>query len=288
MKISKSKFLAGCQCFKRLYWQVHKPEFAVEPDAATEAIIQQGREVGMLARQLFPGGVEIRSDRGLDQAIRATRELVANPADPTIFEGTFKHHNVVVRVDMFHRRGDGRWRLIEVKSSTAVKDHHVDDFGIQSRVVSGSGVDLASDCLAHVNRHYVFEGGSIDAWRIFKIRNLTRRVERLQPKMTFQLRSKFTPVLAMPKAPEMPPGRHCTRPVTCEFYDRCNPPRPKDHIGYLPSSHASAAKELEAIGLESILDIPEDFDLTEIQSRAATSVQTGDPWYDSVARRRSW
>ena len=34
--------------------------------------MQQGLEVGMLARQLFPGGVEVRSDRGLDEAIRCT------------------------------------------------------------------------------------------------------------------------------------------------------------------------------------------------------------------------
>jgi hypothetical protein len=82
MRISKSKFVAGCQCVKRLYWQVHEPELAVEPDAATEAIMQQGQKVGMLARQLFPGGVEVRSDRGLDEAICATRELAANPAVP--------------------------------------------------------------------------------------------------------------------------------------------------------------------------------------------------------------
>ena len=34
MNISKSKFVAGCQCLKRLYWQVHEPELAGEPDAA--------------------------------------------------------------------------------------------------------------------------------------------------------------------------------------------------------------------------------------------------------------
>ena len=45
----------------------------------------------MLARQLFPGGVEVRSDGGLDQAIRATRELVANREVPAIFEGVFEH-----------------------------------------------------------------------------------------------------------------------------------------------------------------------------------------------------
>jgi len=63
MRISKSKFVAGVQCLKRLYWQVHEPELAAEPDAAAEAIIQQGREVGLIARQLFPGWVEVgRSD----------------------------------------------------------------------------------------------------------------------------------------------------------------------------------------------------------------------------------
>src|ERR1017187_2556793 len=90
MRISKSKFVAGCQCVKRLYWQVHQPELAAQPDAATEAIIEQGREVGLLARQLFPGGVEVGSDGGLDQAIRTTRALVSNPEVPAIFEGVFE------------------------------------------------------------------------------------------------------------------------------------------------------------------------------------------------------
>ena len=138
MRISKSKFVAGCQCVKRLYWQVHEPELAAEPDAADQAIMQQGHEVGMLARQLFPGGVEVRSDRGLDDAIRTTRELVANREVPAIFEGVFEHDGVLVRVDVLHRRRDGRWRLVEVKSTTEVKDQHLDDVGIQYRVVSRS------------------------------------------------------------------------------------------------------------------------------------------------------
>jgi predicted RecB family nuclease len=278
MRISKSKFVAGCQCLKRLYWQVHSPELAAEPDAASEAIIQQGHEVGMLARQLFPGGVEVRSDRGLDAAIRSTRELVANREIPAIYEGVFEHGGVLVRVDLLHRRRDGRWRLIEVKSTTEVKEHHLDDLGIQYRVVSRSGLDVGSCCLAHVNRAFVFDGQNIDAKRFFRIRNLTRRVERLQPKLTFQLRADFT-ALSLPQAPQIAPGSHCTNPVTCEFYDRCNPPRPEDHIGYLPRLHASAAEELEELGIASIHDIPDAFELTEIQRRAADCVQTGKPWF---------
>ena len=280
MKISKSKFVAGCQCVKRLYWQVHEPELAAEPDAADQAIMQQGHEVGMLARPLFPGGIEVRSERGLDEAIRTTRELVANRKVPAIFEGVFEHDGVLVRVDVLHRRRDGRWRLIEVKSSTSVKEEHLDDVAIQYRVLSRCGLDVGSCCLAHVNRSFVFRDGIIDPWHFFRIRNVTRQVAKLQPKLTFQLRAQFT-VLNMPKAPDIAPGRHCMSPVTCEFFDRCNPPLPDDHIGYLPRLHASAEEALEELGVESIRDIPADFPLSERQRRACTSVQTGEPWYDN-------
>ena len=278
MKLSKSRFVAGCQCLKRLYWQVHQPELAAQPDAAAEAIIQQGHEVGMLARRLFPGGVEVDCSRGLSDAIRATRELLRDQSVPAIFEGVFEHGGVLVKVDVLHRRRDGRWRLIEVKSTTDVRDHHLEDVAIQYRVVSRS-LDLATACLAHVNRAFVFDGQNIDAKRFFRIRNLTRRVERLQPKLMFQLRSEFT-VLAMSNAPDIAPGRHCTDPVMCEFFDHCNLPRPNDHIGFLPRIHASAMEELEELGVESIRNIPADFELTEIQRRAATCVQTGEPWFD--------
>jgi len=282
IRISKTKFAAGQQCLKRLYLQVYQPELAAEPDAADEAIIEQGHEVGLLARQMFPGGVEVTSEGGLDQAIRATGELVTNPEVPAIYEGVFEHGGVLVRVDVLHRSRDGRWRMIEVKSTTDLKEHHVEDVAIQYRVVSRSGLDVASACLAHINRGYVFEGGSINVRQFFKVRNITRRVVKLQPKLTFQLRAQFT-VLSMPKAPDIPSGRHCSDPVTCEFFEHCNPPRPNHHIGYLPRLHASAAEKLEKMGVALIRDIPDDFELTEIQRRAATCVQTGEPWFDREA-----
>jgi hypothetical protein len=40
MKISKSKFCAGVQCLKRLYWQVHEPELATQPGVTDPVIIE--------------------------------------------------------------------------------------------------------------------------------------------------------------------------------------------------------------------------------------------------------
>src|ERR1051326_1195175 len=75
--ISKSRYLAGCQCLKRLYLQVHQPKLVAQPGGSGKGIIEQGREVGLLARELFPGGVEVDGSAGLGQAIGTTKELVA-------------------------------------------------------------------------------------------------------------------------------------------------------------------------------------------------------------------
>ena len=201
--------------------------------------MEKCREVGVLARQLFAGGVEVKSGDS-EEAIRITRELLANPDVPAIFEAAFENGGALVRVDILQRRRDNRWRLIEVKStpkSTAdVKEEHLDDVAIQFRVVSRSGLDVASSCLMHVNRDYVSQGDSVDVHQFFRMTNLTRKVEMLQLKLTFQLRSELR-VLVMPGAPDIPPGPHCTKPVTCEFYDCCNLPCPNDHIEGGTRSH---------------------------------------------------
>jgi hypothetical protein len=125
---------------------------------------------------------------------------------------------------------------------------------------------LASVWLAHINRKYVLTGETVDPRQFFLFRNLTRRVQNLQPELVLQLRSQFR-VLAMPKAPDVPTG------------DRCNRPLPNDHIGYIPRLHASAMEQLEEMGVESIHDIPDDFELSEFQRRACTAMQSGKPWF---------
>ena len=280
MRISKSKFMAGVQCLKRLYLQVHEPKLATQPNGANEAIIEQGHAVGLLARELFPGGIEVDSSDGLGQAIRSTKELVANPEVPAIFEGAFEYQGVIVKTDILQRRNENHWRLVEVKSTADLKEHHLEDVAIQSYVLSRSGLKLASVWLAHVNRAYMLAGEAVDPRQFFLLRNLTRRAQQLQPALTFQLRSQFR-VLAMPEAPDLPTGPHCTNPVTCEFFDRCNPPLPTDHVGYLPRLHASAMEQLEELGVESVHDIPADFELSEIQRRACDTMQTGQPWFSA-------
>jgi len=281
--ITKSKFIAGCQCLKRLYLLVNEPQVGRGKDASDFSLMAQGREVGKLAQQLFPGGVSVRTG-DTAEAVRVTRELLANPEIPAIFEGAFEHDRVLVRADVLQRRKENHWRLVEVKSSADLKDHHLEDVAIQSYVLSRSGLKLASVWLAHINRGYVLTGDRVDPSQFFLFRNLTRRAQNLQPELTFRLRSQFR-VLAMPEAPDLPVGQHCISPVVCEFFSLCNAPKPPNHIGYLPRLHASAMEELEEMGVESVEDIPNDFELSEMQRRACTAMQTGQPWFSAELKK---
>ena len=52
--LSKSTFVRGCQCEKSLYLNKYHKEFQSSISTNQEAVFWQGKEVGILARQLFP------------------------------------------------------------------------------------------------------------------------------------------------------------------------------------------------------------------------------------------
>ncbi|MCR4287579.1 MAG: hypothetical protein NUW09_06170 [Deltaproteobacteria bacterium] len=55
--LSKSRFIRGLQCHKSLWLYSHEPELMKEPASGLLAAYEIGKEVGVLAHGLFPGGV---------------------------------------------------------------------------------------------------------------------------------------------------------------------------------------------------------------------------------------
>jgi hypothetical protein len=56
-RLSKSRYLSGLQCSKRLYLEISNRDLATPFDDATQAILDTRTEVGELARDRYPGGV---------------------------------------------------------------------------------------------------------------------------------------------------------------------------------------------------------------------------------------
>lgn len=139
--------------------------------------------------------------------------------------------------------------------------------------------------MAHVNRDYVYHGGTIDPWRFFRIKNVTRQIGTLRPKLPLQVESELR-VLSLSEPPDIKSGPQCTDPRPCEFYDRCNPPIPENHISQLPRISTKVVIKLQELGVSTIGDIPDDYPLNERLRRACTSVQTGQPWFSAELPER--
>jgi len=150
--LSKSRFTAGLQCHRLLWWRVHEPD-APELTAglADQAILDQGTRVGELARSYVPGGrlVDLPYD-AFAERITATRRLLAEGV-PAIYEASFSAGHVYAAVDILTREPDGL-HLIEVKSTTSLKEEHLPDIAIQLHVLGRSGLEPARAELMHLNR----------------------------------------------------------------------------------------------------------------------------------------
>lgn len=282
IRLSKSKFVAGMQCLKRLYWQVHEPELAAEPDGGQAARLAQGNDVGILARRAFPGGVLVQTEGNeLDDAVARTETLLNDRSVPAIFEATFRHKGVLIRVDILQRRPRQRWRLIEVKSALDFKEHYLYDLALQYYVLSGYGLAMSGAWLMHLNRKYICDPDNLRPEDMFILENLTPKVKKfvlLVPKLIRRQRR----VLNRQTLPNIEPGPHCSTPFQCEFFDQCNDPVPPDHITTIPFLSDKKRQNLVDLGIDSIWQIPDDFPLTELQRRVCTAVQNSQPWFSDL------
>ena len=277
IRISKSKFVAGIQCLKRVYFQVHQPELAEEEDEGLQSRLEQGQEVGLFAQKRFPGGVLVGFENGIGDALAHTAALMNDSSVRAIFEATFMYASLLVRVDILQRRPSNSWRLIEVKSSVEVKPHYLYDLAIQHHVLSGCGLAISSACLMHLNRDYRYDGKQHDLTALFTIRNQTKQVQELGADLLGLLKRQRK-ALSQPSPPDISAGPQCTHPYTCEYFSHCNPELPEHHISFLPRLSVKKQKALIELGITLIPEIPEDFPLTEIQARVFASVTTGQTW----------
>ncbi len=159
---SKSKLLSLRQCPKRLWLEVHRPNLRID-SATTKANFQVGSQVGEVARQIYdPEGcgasIDMKSE-GVKRACEHSAELLHSTKP--IFEAGFSANGALAFADvMLPKKKDGRWvwHMVEVKSSTRVKDYHHDDVAVQTFVALSSGVSLESIALAHIDSSWVYQG----------------------------------------------------------------------------------------------------------------------------------
>lgn len=215
--LSKSLFIKGVQCHKALYLQKYHPELRDPVPPSREALFQSGSEAGIIAHELFPGGVEIPFEEGTyDTQVKLTQDAIARGVE-TLYEAAFNHDGMFVKVDIL-RKGKKAWELYEVKSSTGFKDIYLPDISVQYYALNGAGIPVTRAFLVHINNQYVRQG-TIDPFQLFTVVDMTHAVEASQASVREEIKQQKEML-----AGDIPPiniGPWCSNPYDCDFKGHC-------------------------------------------------------------------
>jgi hypothetical protein len=256
--LTKSKYLNGLQCAKRLWIEEYAPELLGVASSMQSQRFVQGSEVGRLARTCFPKGKLIKAAG--HAAVVATQAAI-EMGEQCLFEAAFVHADLYVRCDVLWRGPDGAWTLVEVKSSTQVKGYHLHDLAVQQWVLAGAGIQVSRVQIMHINNQNCIYP---DLDSLFVTVDVTRSVARLLvrvPKVVRNLRRK----LAQRAMPDVPIGTHCFTPFSCPARSHCWRDVPQHSIFTIPRLSPRKLTALLKLGVLRVQDIPETFPLSTSQ-----------------------
>lgn len=279
--LSKSKLLAWRQCPKRLWLQIHRPELAACDEGAA-ARFEQGYTVEAVARSLYGDGPRLEFDDGVDAMIERTRALMAS-GEARIFEATFIHDGVMVKVDILERTNDAppwRYRIVEVKSASRVKAVYLEDVAVQAAILDGAGSPAESVTLAHVDTSFVYPGNG-DYRGLMREVPMDAAISGLRGEVPDWIRRAKEVVAG--SEPQILAGDHCSYPYECPFAAHCAPAETIEFpVTILPRAGRVAA-ELQSEGFADLRDVPEDRLDREMHLRVREATVTGRTFVDPAA-----
>lgn len=283
--LSKSKLLSYRQCPKRLWLEIHRPNLP-EDSSATQASFKAGHAVGDIARQLYdPDGKGVLIDAQRDGFnVALSRSMAALGSSQPIFEGGFSAEGAVAFADVMLPEKQGRrrvWRMIEVKSSTVVKDYHCDDAAIQAFVARSAGVPLASIALAHINSDWVYPGNKKYQGLLTEYDITEKAFGRADEVKSWIAAAQK--IVAKRTEPSICTGEQCDKPYPCGFIGYCqNQELQAEHpVAWLPNVQTKALKaHIADNAVTDLRDIPDKL-LNDRQRRVKQHSLSGKTYFDA-------
>jgi hypothetical protein len=256
--LSKSKYISGLQCLKYLWLQVNDPAAVPQPDTRTQHLFDQGHLVQQYAEKLFPGGIRV-PESTFKKGIDATQRLLKE--GKTFFEAGILSDRVYSRVDVLRPAGGGKWDILEVKSSTRVKDENIEDVSFQKYCCEKSGLAINRCYLVHVNNKYTRQG-EIDPQGLLVTEDVSDQVAEAMTGID----GRVAAMLEIMSAKEPPTGKvglHCKEPYDCPVA-ACWNSLPENNVLHLYRGGSKSFDLLEQ-GVCFLKDIPDSVRLSEAQ-----------------------
>ncbi len=274
--LSKTKYLTGLQCPRLIWIEIHAPRKIPETDPVTQHIFDQGHLVGELAKKLFPGGTDISTDNFMGNISRTTDLLRERKP---LFEAGILAGKLYSRIDILSPAAEEEWDIVEVKSSTGVKDVHINDVAYQRYCCNQSGLSIRKCFLALINNQYI-KNGEIDPEGLFNIHDVTDQVEEASVGIQDRI-DGILEVISRETCPEMIIGSHCRDPYECPLTD-CWDHLPEHSVFSLYYGGKKSFAMYDS-GIITIEEIPDDYKLNDKQRIQQACVTSGEPYVDKEA-----
>ena len=256
--LSKSKYINGIQCPKLLWISVNDKKRLPETDESKQKLFDEGHIVGEFAKKLFPNGIDIE-DEDFSKNLEQTKKLLKE--NKPLFEPAFLINRIYSRADILEPTKQG-WNIIEVKSSTEVKEVNIQDVAFQKYVYEKAGLKIDKCFLVHINNQYVRKG-ELNPFELFTKEDISINVAeeiKLVPE-----RVKWMLDVIDSKEPNIKINEFCNKPYECAMKKECWAFLPKENSVFDLYRGGKKSWELFKEGIYAIKDIPTSYKLNDKQ-----------------------
>lgn len=259
--LSKSSFIRGVQCEKHLYLYKYHYKEMDQLSEMQKAIFKRGTDVGKIAQQLFPNGIDASPASQFEyaKAVKFTKELLQKK-QKIIYEASFNFSNVLSVADIVVNEKSGL-NIYEVKSSTSISETYIRDAALQYWVISNCGYKIRDFSITYINNQYVRKG-KLDLNKLFITESVLKLILPLN-KWVEENIDRFKRVLVNRTVPVIDIGEHCYDPYTCAFYEYCRKHIPENSIFDLSGIHLTKKYEFYRNGIIKLDDVPDDAGLSK-------------------------
>lgn len=254
-RLTKTAYMRYLKCPPEFWLYINQPLLVVEPYSLEyEHLRQQGYEVERYVKQLAQ--FQPSESRTVD------------------FQRTFQTADFTARSDIVVTdTATGEIEIYEIKGASKVKPEHYDDVAFQKMAAEAMGSRVARCFVVTMNGDYV-RHGEIEPERLFTITDVTAEVDDRLEATAQQARAAVDYLKTVPVPSLLD---YCAdNKLACKFITLHFPDLPDYTIFDISYLKNEKRRELLEMGVVGIVDVPDDFPLSDKQRKQVDAAKTGE------------
>ncbi|MTE27547.1 DUF2779 domain-containing protein [Winogradskyella ouciana] len=269
-QLTKTNFIQYLNCPESLWLLKNKPEKYINGEFSLflEKLIKEGYEVEEYAKLLFPNGIDLPENSTPEYT---KQQLATN--NTVFFQPSFlTDKGVFARIDVLEKLPDGTYHIYEIKSASSVKKGKVEDACFQKYVLTECGLTVSKVSIIHLNKDYIKQGDIVPS-ELLEITEITDKVNNIYSAVVNDINAASNYINKEAIDETQCACRYNTRSNHCDTFYYFNKDVPEFSIYEIPRISAKKIEQLVDNYHLSILDVPLDFDLSDIQQMRVESVR---------------